>query len=109
MLCVYPPHKPKVQIKHMLEHCASFQPVGVQLFQDFLASEHSDENIRFWVACERYKTVKSGKQMVEMANRIYEDFVAVQSRTEVSPTLHSHHISNIKICPKLCNLFSLDT
>ena len=36
----------------MLKH-----PDGIKLFEDFLMSEFSEENIQFWKACESYKTV----------------------------------------------------
>lgn len=55
---------------------------GVQLFRAFLQKEFSDENIEFWLAVEEYKKLKGGK-ILPKAQRIYGDFVAVQSPREV--------------------------
>ena len=60
-----------------------YLPAGLELFRGFLMSEHSDENIEFWVACENYKVSKSNK-MAALATKIFEDYVAVQSKHEVS-------------------------
>ena len=55
---------------------------GLDLFRNFLRSEFSEENIEFWIACEDYKTAKSGR-LTSKAQQIYSDFVAVQAPREV--------------------------
>ncbi|GFS14544.1 regulator of G-protein signaling [Elysia marginata] len=57
---------------------------GLELFRGFLLSEHSDENIEFWIACENYKNSKSSKQLPSLAQKIFNDYVAVQARREVN-------------------------
>lgn len=58
-------------------------PDGVELFEGFLKSEFSEENIQFWKACERFKTVPD--HMVEKeATIVYEEFVAPQAPKLVS-------------------------
>ena len=69
---------------HSLIPSLSLFSAGLELFRSFLLSEHSDENIEFWIACENYKNCKSSKQLPSIAAQIYEDFVAVQSRKQVS-------------------------
>ncbi|CAL1533601.1 unnamed protein product [Lymnaea stagnalis] len=61
-----------------------FDKTGLELFRGFLMSEHSDENIEFWIACENYKSTKSSKQLPSLANKIFNDFVAVQSKREIN-------------------------
>jgi regulator of G-protein signaling len=47
-----------------------------------LRSEFSDENIEFWIACEKFKTVKANK-LLPTAEMIFADYVAVQAPREV--------------------------
>ncbi|BFZ20207.1 hypothetical protein BsWGS_23245 [Bradybaena similaris] len=61
-----------------------FDKTGLELFRGFLMSEHSDENIEFWIACENYKTAKSNKQLPTLAMKIFNDYVAVQSKREIN-------------------------
>uniref|UniRef100_A0A5K3FMN1 RGS domain-containing protein n=1 Tax=Mesocestoides corti TaxID=53468 RepID=A0A5K3FMN1_MESCO len=57
---------------------------GLALFKDFLATEFSDENIEFWIACEEYKTITQPKKQHAKAQKIYEDFIATQARREIN-------------------------
>ncbi|XP_059153594.1 regulator of G-protein signaling 3-like isoform X2 [Physella acuta] len=61
-----------------------FDKTGLELFRGFLMSEHSDENIEFWIACENYKSTRSSKQLPALANKIFNDYVAVQSKREIN-------------------------
>ena len=61
---------------------------GLQLFRCYLRTEFSDENIEFWIACEQYKRAaltpgRSARKMAARAQRIYQEFVAVQAPREV--------------------------
>ena len=44
------------------------------LFEEFLRSEFSDENILFWKACEQYSKLPREK-MQEEADKIYREFL----------------------------------
>ncbi|VUZ55037.1 unnamed protein product, partial [Hymenolepis diminuta] len=57
---------------------------GLALFKEFLATEFSDENIEFWIACEEYKTITQPKKQQAKAQRIYEDFIATQACREIN-------------------------
>ncbi|KAH9514597.1 hypothetical protein Btru_025758 [Bulinus truncatus] len=61
-----------------------FDKTGLELFRGFLISEHSDENIEFWIACENYKNTKSSKHLPSLATKIFNDYVAVQSKKEIN-------------------------
>lgn len=60
---------------------------GLALFKEFLATEFSDENIEFWIACEEYKTITQPKKQQSKAQKIYEDFIATQACREVKSPL----------------------
>ncbi|XP_056894563.1 regulator of G-protein signaling 4-like isoform X2 [Takifugu flavidus] len=49
------------------------------LFEEFLRTEYSEENLLFWLACQDYKKLFSGTEMVAAAKRIYEEFVQVDA------------------------------
>ena len=56
-------------------NCLLKHQEGLELFESFLKSEFSEENLQFWMACERFKTVP--EHMVEKeANIIYEEYLA---------------------------------
>ena len=48
---------------------------GLELFEEFLKSEFSDENIHFWKTCERFKTLPEHKLEKE-AVAIFEEYIA---------------------------------
>lgn len=53
-------------------------PDGMELFENFLMSEFSEENIQFWKACERYKSIP--EDMVEKeATQVYEEYIAPEA------------------------------
>ena len=56
---------------------------GLELFRIFLRTEFSEENIEFWISCERFRDFTGTGKQVEEAHRIYTDFVAVQAPHEV--------------------------
>ncbi|XP_047229864.1 regulator of G-protein signaling 8 isoform X1 [Girardinichthys multiradiatus] len=64
---------------HLLAH-----KYGLAAFRTFLKSEFSDENIEFWMACEDYKKIKSSTKLVSKANKIFKEFIEVQSPREVN-------------------------
>ena len=57
--------------------------MGRKLFQEFLQSQYSDENLRFWLAADDYQT-KSPEDRRESARKVYEDFISTISPCEVS-------------------------
>lgn len=61
--------------------CLAFAD-GAALYRAFLLREFSNENLEFWLACEEYKNAKPQK-LAAKAQKIYNDFVAVQAPKEV--------------------------
>lgn len=52
---------------------------GVQAFQEFLRSEYSEENLKFWLACEAYRGAPSKTK----ANSICSQFITADAPQEV--------------------------
>ncbi|XP_012885598.1 PREDICTED: regulator of G-protein signaling 3 isoform X1 [Dipodomys ordii] len=57
---------------------------GLEVFQAFLRTEFSEENLEFWLACEDFKKVKSQSKMVAKAKKIFAEFIAIQACKEVN-------------------------
>jgi len=57
---------------------------GRNLFNEFLKSEYSEENIAFWMACEQLKRESNPKIIVETAKYIYNNHISIISPKEVS-------------------------
>nr|CDS31207.1 regulator of G protein signaling 4 [Hymenolepis microstoma] len=58
-------------------------PDGLALFEKFLESEFSQENIQFWEACEKYRRLPA-KYLAQEAQKIYQLYLSVQSPREVN-------------------------
>lgn len=56
---------------------------GLQIFQAFLKSEFSDENIEFWMVCEDYKKIRSSFRMSSRAKKIFKCYIQAEARREV--------------------------
>ncbi|XP_028324749.1 regulator of G-protein signaling 17 [Gouania willdenowi] len=57
---------------------------GREVFQEFLRSEYSEDNLLFWLACEELKQETNPTAVDEKARIIYEDYVSILSPKEVS-------------------------
>lgn len=60
-----------------------FVLVGLSLFRRYLTSEYSEENLEFWILCERYK-YEPANDLEEKADEIYRGYLAPQSLREVN-------------------------
>lgn len=47
-------------------------PAGLQTFAEFLKKEFSHENIYFWCACEKFKSLESGVDRLKFAREVME-------------------------------------
>ncbi|KAI1891519.1 hypothetical protein AGOR_G00144640 [Albula goreensis] len=57
---------------------------GMGMFQAFLRSEFSAENIEFWLICEDYKKIQSSVRMNCEAKRIYEMYIQAEAPKEIN-------------------------
>ncbi|KAM7409286.1 hypothetical protein PAMA_000976 [Pampus argenteus] len=66
-------------LDHLLE-CKT----GQLVFEDFLRTEYSEENLLFWLACEDYMKITSETEMTVAAQRIYTEFIQVDAPRQVN-------------------------
>ncbi|CDS37896.1 Regulator of G-protein signaling 4 [Echinococcus granulosus] len=59
-------------------------PHGLLVFREFLQGEFSDENLEFWIACQKYKALTDESLQRLRAQEIYDGFIAFQSQREVN-------------------------
>ncbi|KAJ8340814.1 hypothetical protein SKAU_G00331050 [Synaphobranchus kaupii] len=57
---------------------------GQSVFMEFLCSEHSQENMLFWLACQELKDQTRQAAVTETAKQIYLDYISILSPNEVS-------------------------
>uniref|UniRef100_A0A8C2ZYY6 Regulator of G-protein signaling 1 n=1 Tax=Cyclopterus lumpus TaxID=8103 RepID=A0A8C2ZYY6_CYCLU len=57
---------------------------GQLVFEDFLRTEYSEENLLFWLACENYKQITREKEMTAAAKKIYAEFVQVDAPRQIN-------------------------
>lgn len=90
---------------------------GREVFQEFLRSEYSEDNLLFWLACEDLKKETNSTVVDEKARIIYEDYVSILSPKEVPTVFIQDHFSQRKLhlhsslgppCPSKCRRRSRD-
>ena len=59
---------------------------GIELFEQFLKSEFSEENIQFWKACRQYKEEVPQEKLKEEAEAIFEKYIS-----QSAPKLVGNH------------------
>lgn len=79
---------------------------GLKLFREFLASEFSDENLEFWIACEEFKGVESSK-LIAQAQKIYTDFIAIQAPREINLDSRTRELTAAKMSKPDSQIFDL--
>ncbi|XP_069792403.1 regulator of G-protein signaling 21-like [Narcine bancroftii] len=80
---------------------------GLALFQAFLQSEHSEENIEFWLACENYRKTKSFAKLSSKAKKIYSNFISTDAPKEVNIDFHTKELTKKNLAQP--SLFCFDT
>ncbi|KAM4551340.1 regulator of G-protein signaling 21-like [Odontesthes bonariensis] len=58
--------------------------LGTQIFEAFLKSEFSDENLEFWTVCEDYKKIKSSFRMSSRAKKIFKRYIQAEAPREIN-------------------------
>ncbi|GCB70070.1 hypothetical protein scyTo_0012545 [Scyliorhinus torazame] len=82
-------HEESLSLEEVTAWSQSFEQLlkhrtGRNILMEFLQSEHSDENILFWLACEELKQEDHKATIAEMAKSIYLDYISILSPKEVS-------------------------
>uniref|UniRef100_A0A8C6U4A1 Regulator of G protein signaling 13 n=1 Tax=Neogobius melanostomus TaxID=47308 RepID=A0A8C6U4A1_9GOBI len=71
------------QWSHSLERLLTSK-YGLKIFQAFLKSEYSDENIEFWLICEEYKKIKCSYMMSTRARKIFKRYIQAEAPKEIN-------------------------
>ncbi|XP_077992023.1 regulator of G-protein signaling 12-like isoform X2 [Glandiceps talaboti] len=64
-------------------------PMGLTCFTEFLKKEFSEENIAFWIACEKYKKITDNGEMQRMAREIYHKHLSKKANMPVNLDSHA--------------------
>lgn len=56
---------------------------GPMIYKTYLKTEHSDENIEFWLACEAYKKITSQRKRIYVARKLFTNYIQSQAPKEV--------------------------
>ncbi|XP_057714311.1 regulator of G-protein signaling 1-like [Corythoichthys intestinalis] len=57
---------------------------GTKVFEAFLKSEFSDENIEFWMVCEEYKKTRSSFRKTYKAQKIFKHYIQAGAPREIN-------------------------
>ncbi|XP_016105591.1 regulator of G-protein signaling 21-like [Sinocyclocheilus grahami] len=55
----------------------------------FMKSEHCEENIEFWMACEEFRKIRSRSKLKSRAKTIYDEFIRADSPKEINLDFHT--------------------
>ncbi|XP_048169394.1 regulator of G-protein signaling 13 isoform X1 [Corvus hawaiiensis] len=79
----------KVSLEEVLQWSRSFENLvtskyGPMIYKTYLKTEHSDENIEFWLACEAYKKITSQKKRISVARKLFTSYIQPQAPNEIN-------------------------
>ncbi|XP_045674160.1 regulator of G-protein signaling 13 isoform X1 [Phyllostomus hastatus] len=57
---------------------------GPVVYAAYLKMEHSDENIKFWMACETYKKIASRRGRISQAKKLCKLYIQPESPREIN-------------------------
>ncbi|XP_069793905.1 regulator of G-protein signaling 5-like [Narcine bancroftii] len=80
---------------------------GLDAFKAFLQSEHSEENIEFWMACEDYKATKSPIILASKAKKIYEEFIEKEAPQEINVDHYTKEVTMKSLAEPSISTFEL--
>ncbi|XP_036998811.2 regulator of G-protein signaling 13 [Artibeus jamaicensis] len=76
-------------LEEVLSWAQSFEKLmatkhGPVIYAAYLKMEHSEENIKFWMACETYKKIASRWSRISQAKKLYKIYIQPQSPREIN-------------------------
>ncbi|XP_066480640.1 regulator of G-protein signaling 13 [Tiliqua scincoides] len=79
----------KVSVEEVLQWSQSFEKLmatkhGPMIYKSYLRTEYSDENIEFWLACEKYKKIASQKKRFSVAQKLFKEYIQPQAPKEIN-------------------------
>ncbi|KAL7984819.1 hypothetical protein Chor_003389 [Crotalus horridus] len=57
---------------------------GPIVYKSYLKSEYSDENMEFWLACEKYKKILSQRKRISEAQKLFKEYIQPQAPKEIN-------------------------
>ncbi|NXJ57854.1 RGS13 protein, partial [Spizaetus tyrannus] len=78
----------RLSLEEVLQWSQSFQKLvtskyGPMIYKACLKTEHSDENIEFWLACEAYKKITSQRKRISVARKLFTNYIQPQAPNEL--------------------------
>ncbi|KAL0269753.1 UNVERIFIED_CONTAM: hypothetical protein PYX00_007383 [Menopon gallinae] len=80
-------------------------PSGLHTFAEFLKKEFSQENIIFWVSCEKYNKLEDESERKVLASQIFETHLAVGAPEPVNVDAHATQSTQNKLSEAPPDLF----
>ncbi|NWW13089.1 RGS13 protein, partial [Oreocharis arfaki] len=79
----------KVSLEEVLQWSHSFENLvtskhGPMIYKTYLKTEHSDENIEFWLACEAYRKITSQRKRISVARKLFRSYIQPQALNEIN-------------------------
>ncbi|XP_008115101.2 regulator of G-protein signaling 13 [Anolis carolinensis] len=79
----------KVSLEEVLQWSQSFEKLmatkyGPIIYKSYLKTEYSDENIDFWLTCERYKKIASQRKRTAVAQKLFNEYIQPQAPREIN-------------------------
>ncbi|NWV43401.1 RGS13 protein, partial [Grantiella picta] len=79
----------RLSLEEVLQWSQSFENLltskyGPMIYKSYLKTEHSDENIEFWLACEAYKKITSQRKRISMARKLFTSYIQPQAPNEIN-------------------------
>uniref|UniRef100_A0A1A7WY21 Regulator of G-protein signaling 13 n=2 Tax=Iconisemion striatum TaxID=60296 RepID=A0A1A7WY21_9TELE len=77
---------------------------GMKIFQAFLKSEFSDENLEFWSVCEDFKKISCPLKMSFKAKKIFKVYIRTEAPREINIDHKTRELvrSNMKALSTVC-------
>ncbi|XP_010152741.1 PREDICTED: regulator of G-protein signaling 13 [Eurypyga helias] len=79
----------KVSLEEVLQWSQSFEKLitskyGPMIYKTYLKTEHSAENMEFWIACEAYKKITSQRKRISVARKLVTRYIQPQAPSEIN-------------------------
>ncbi|XP_061307064.1 regulator of G-protein signaling 13 [Pezoporus flaviventris] len=79
----------KVSLEEVLQWSQSFEKLvtskyGPVIYKTYLKTEHSDENMEFWLACEAFKKITSQRKRISRARKLFTSYIQPQAPKEIN-------------------------
>ncbi|XP_070605114.1 regulator of G-protein signaling 13 [Erythrolamprus reginae] len=79
----------RISLEEVLQWSQSFEKLmatkyGPIVYKSYLKTEYSDENMEFWLACEKYKKILSQRKRISEAQKLFKEFIQPQAPKEIN-------------------------